>query len=277
MKASTSRPFPFALLGHWIASYALVWILLGAVIFIIQSVLSAFLHERDDIVRMLEMFEKAPFFKAFIGGDSLMPTNVLGIIAIGYQHPIVLTSLMINAVTIPTGLLTAQAEQGLMEHLLARPVTRSRIYFMVAGISYVSQAFLVCVLLFGTSIWTRYFDYGERIELGGFVDAAINLAAMSWAVVSISLLASVFFNERGRAVAVLVGFFVGSYLLHFSIMYLPGLKFLRFITIYNYCDPNKVLNAGGPVWTDLAVLGGITIVCLTSGWFIWRRRDLFAA
>ncbi len=277
MKASARRPFPFVLLRHWIASYVVVWILLAAVVFIVQTVLSAFLHERDDIVRMLEMFDEAPFFKTFIGGDSLMPTNVLGIIAIGYQHPSVLIVLMINAVTIPTGLLTAQAEQGLMEHLLARPVTRTRVYGMVAGIAYVSQAILICVLLLGTTIWTRYFDYGEHIELDGFVDAALNLAAMSWAVVSISLLAAVFFNERGRAVAVLVAFFVGSYLLHFSIMYLPGLKFLRFITIYNYCDPNRVLNAGGPIWSDLAVLGGITIACLTAGWQIWRRRDLFAA
>ena len=218
-----------------------------------------------------------PIFKSFIGGDELMPSNVTSIVAIGYQHPMVLTMLMINALTPTTGLLTAEAERGTMEHILARPITRTRVYALVAGITFVGQIGLVGVLFLGTAIWTRVFNYGEMIPLIGFFHVALNLAALAWAAAGLSLLAAVVFNERAKAIGVVVVYFVGSYLLDFSVVWLPSLEALHPWTLFSYCVPNGVLSAGVFPWRNVAVLLTIAGVSSIVGWLVWRKRDLYAA
>lgn len=272
------RPFPFGLLAHWALGYLPAWGLMALVIFLVQMVLAAVLHEREDIVNFLALIDQMPkIFKAFIGGDELMPSNILGIVAIGYQHPLILTMLMFNALGTPTALLTAQAERGTMELLLARPITRTRIYALAAGIALTGQVALVAVLLAGTALWTRVFDYGEIVPLAGFVHVAINLAAMACAATGMCLLAAAWFDERGRAIGVMVAYFVGSYLLDFASVWLPSLAWLQPLDLYYYCRPNAVLAAGAIPWGHVGVLAAAGSACALAGLWRWRTRDLYAA
>lgn len=273
-----SRPFPFRLALHWAGRYALIWLLLGGLISLVQAILSGFLHDRGDLVDMLKLLDKAPkIFRAFIGGDDLMPTNILSIVAIGYQHPTVLLSLMMNAVVVPTGLLTAQAERGTMEILLSRPITRSRVYAITVALSAISQVFLVGLVFLGTAVWTRFFDYGEEVPLLGFFHLALNLAALSLAVVGLALLVSAFSTERNKAIGILVGYLIGSYLLDFSAVWLPRLEAYHPFSLFYYCRANTVLNEGVFPLYNIGMLLGVGVVATFAGWFIWRRRDLFAA
>lgn len=251
---------------------------MGVVISIVQTVLAAVLHEREDIRQFLSMIDRMPkIFKAFIGGDQLGVTNVNSIVAIGYQHPLILTMLMINAVLVPTGLLTAQAERGTAELLLSRPITRSRVFWMTAALALASQAFLASLVFAGTAVWTRVFDYGEPIPLGPFFNVGINLIALAATAAAISMLAASWFNERTRAIGVLVAYFVASYLLDFAVVWLPQLEVIHPLTLYNYCRPNAVLAEDAIPVADVAVLGSIAIASLAGGWYIWRERDLYAA
>lgn len=272
------RPFPWRLLSHWFFNYLLIWSLLALLIFIVQLVLAFVLHDREDVSSFLKLLDKMPpIFKAFIGGDKLMAGNVQSIVAIGYQHPLVLTLLMINAATTPTGLLTAQVEKGTMEILLARPITRSRVYGLTALLSLGGQAGLVLVLFLGTATWTRVFDYGEQVPLGGFIKVSANLIFLACAVCSLSILAAVWFNERNRAIGLIVGYLVVSYLLDFAAAMLPRLDAFHPYSLFNYCRPLDVLRAGQVPLTHFTVLGSITLISLTLGWAIWRKRDLYAA
>ncbi len=272
------RPFPFGLALHWTGRYVPIWLLLATVIFIVQTVLAAVLHERSEISSFLRMMDKMPkIFKAFIGGDDLMPSNILSIVAIGYQHPLILTSLMINAVLIPSGLLTAETERGTMELLLARPITRSRVYVLTACISGISQLALVSIVLAGTAIWTRYFDYGESIPLDGFLHVTLHLMALGLAVIGLSMATAAWFNERGKAIGIVVGYLVGSYLMDFSAVWLPSLKALHPYTLFYYCRPNPILESGEINVRQIATLLIIAGVSLCLGAWRWRRRDLYAA
>lgn len=276
--ARPARPLPFRLALHWALRYAPVWLLLAAVIFIVQTVLAAVLHERGEIASFLRMMDKMPkIFKAFIGGDELMPSNILSIVAIGYQHPLILTSLMINAVLLPSGMLTAESERGTMELLLARPLTRTRVYFLAGLLTAASQLALVSVVFSGTAVWTRYFDYGEPIPLEGFVHVTIHLMALGLAVVGLSLAAATWFNERGKAIGIVVGYLVGSYLMDFSAVWLPSLKKIHPYTLFYYCRPNPILDAGEINLRQVATLLTVAALATAFGWWRWRRRDLYAA
>ncbi|MBI3735951.1 ABC transporter permease subunit [Candidatus Sumerlaeota bacterium] len=272
------RPFPWPLLLHWSLQYLFIWCFLALIIFIVQTVLSYMLHDREDVMNFLKVIDRAPkFFKALIGGDELMPGNVNGVVAIGYQHPLVLIVLMINAVTTPTGLLTAEADRGTMELLLARPITRGRVFAIAAGITFVGQAALVAVLFLGTVIWTRVFDYGTKVDLWLFFLVSVNVTAIALAVAGISILVAVFFNERPRAIGVVVGYLVVSYLLNFTAVFLPRMRAIHPYTLFYYCIPNGVLRAGALPWGHVTLLLSIAFATTLAGFFIWRRKDLAAA
>lgn len=278
MTGPSPRPLPWRLALNWIGRYVPIWALLATVIFIVQTVLAAVLHERGEIASFLRMMDKMPkIFKAFIGGDDLMPTNVLSIVAIGYQHPLILTSLMINAVIVPSGLLTAESERGTMELLLARPITRTRVFVLTALVAGASQLALVSVVFAGTAIWTRYFDYGEPIPLGGFARVTVHLMALGLAVVGLALATSAWLNERAKAIGLVVGYLVGSYLMDFSAVWLPSLKRIHPYTLFYYCRPNPILEAGEINARQVGTLLAVAAVAAGLGWWRWRRRDLYAA
>jgi ABC-type transport system involved in multi-copper enzyme maturation permease subunit len=180
-------------------------------------------------------------------------------------------------VTTPSGLLTAEAERGTMELLLARPITRFRIYLLAAIIPILGQAALVGVIFSGTVIWTRFFDYGQEVELLPFALVSINIALSACAVVGISLLAAAYFNERGRAIGVVVGYLVASYLADFSAVWWPRMAAVHPWTIFYYSVPNRVLRAEALSPRDVAVLGTVLVVTAVAGFLIWRRKDLAAA
>jgi ABC-type transport system involved in multi-copper enzyme maturation permease subunit len=272
------RPFPWPLLFHWTGRYLPVWFGLALIIFIVQTVLAAMLHDREDVRAFLQLLDRAPkIFKAFLGGNELMPGNITGIVAIGYQHPLVLIVLMINAAVPPTGLLTAEAERGTMEHLLARPITRSRVFWLAALIPMAGMIGLVGVIFGSTALWTRVFDFGQEVPLRPFFMVSVNMIVITWAVTGISVLAGVVFNERNRALGSVVAYLVVSYLLDFSAVWWPRIAAVHPWTLFYYCIPNKILRAGAPAPLDLIVLGSVTALSLALALRLWRRKDLCAA
>lgn len=272
-------PIPWALVRFWAARYFPMWCLLAAVIFIVQTVLSAMLHERENLVQFLKMLDMGPakIFKTLIGGDELMPGNILGIVAIGYQHPLILICMMISSGAMPTGMLTSEAERGTMEILLSRSLTRRQVFWTAAVLSVLYQVALVAVIFLGTAVWTRFFDYGEAIPLAPFARATINRAALSATTVALSLLCSVFFSDRGTALGVLIGYLVLTYLLQFAASLWSKVAFLKPWTLFNYCVPNAVIRNNAIPWDDMAVLGTVFAISIGLAFFIWNRKDIAAA
>jgi len=277
MSAHPRRPFPWSVLFHWAGRYLPIWFFLSLIIFIVQTVLSYMLHDREDLKNFLRLLDTAPkFFKALIGGDELMPGNTNGIVAIGYQHPLVLLMLMTNAVTTTTGLLTAEADRGTMELMLSRPITRGRVFMLTIILAVLSQIVLVAALFSGTAVWTRVFDYGESVDLSLFLKVSVNVVALAIAVVGISTLSAVWFSERNHAIGAVVAYLVISYLMNFAVVFVPRFKFVQNYTLFTYCNPNGVLRDGLSRW-DLSLLGGIALATLAAAFIIWRRKDIQAA
>lgn len=273
-----SRPIPYRLVVALGRRYLPAWGLLGLVVFLVQSVLAAMLHDRDDLRIFLNMLDRLPgFFKALIGGDDLMSGSVSSVVAIGYQHPLVLVCLLVSASMVATGTLAHEVERGTMELLLARPVTRGRVHAIAVFLTVLGQTALVSILPVATTIWTNVFDYGQPVPLVPFFRLALNLWALQMTVAGIAILASSWFDETARALSVVIGFLVSTYLLHFSAIFWPRLGFVRPFTPFSYYQPNAVLKAGAIPWGDVAALVGAGATCMLLGAYVWRRKDLPAA
>ena len=92
-----------------------MWCAFALVIFLMQMAICGIIHDNERVKVMLKMIDMMPsILKTALGGESLRVGNVSGLIAIGYNHPLVLLSYMFFAVSVPTGWLTGESQSGAM-------------------------------------------------------------------------------------------------------------------------------------------------------------------
>jgi len=267
--------FPFTLLRFWFRRILWLWFLVGFFIFIMQIVECGIAQDNERIRLMLDLFEKMPgFMKNVIGGEILEVGNITGFIAIGYQHPLVLTSYMIFAVCVPTGLLAGHVQSGTMELILSRSVTKNQVYVCTCILTLVGMLALVVLMFFGTVVGINVCSFDQEISLWPFFRAAIVCGLLSGSAAGVSLFAAASFHSRGKAVGLAMSFFIVSYFIDLIAEWWPRAEFLGPSSIFYYVDPSKILF--GTTWPirDMCVLGSILIVTVIAGGIIWNRRDL---
>jgi ABC-2 type transport system permease protein len=221
------------------------------------------------------LFDKIPgFMKNAIGGDILQVGNITGFIAIGYQHPLVLTSYMVFAVCVSTGLLAGHVQSGTMELILSRSVMKNQVYLCACILTLVGMLALVMVMFAGTVVGINICDFKQEISLWPFFRASIFGGLLSGAAAGVSLLAAATFHSRGNAVGLAMAFFIVHYFIDLIAGWWPPAKFLGPISLFHYVSPSKILfDSAWPI-RDMCVLSSVLIVAVVAGGIIWNRRDL---
>jgi ABC-2 type transport system permease protein len=270
---SHRTPFPVSLLRFWFLRTLPVWCGTALVIFLMQLAVCGIVHDNQNVRQFLQFIDMLPsIVKTALGGEMLQVGNTPGLIAIGYNHPLVLFLYMFFAVAIPTGLLTGEVQRGTMELILSRPATRMQVYICAAILTIAGMFALVLVMFLGTVTATRIYDFGEPINLGLFFRIAINGGLLASAVGAISLLSASVFRRRNTAVGAPVAFLVLNYFIYIIGQWWPRMKFLEPATLFHYVDGPK-LYRGWPL-DDISVLIALLIVATAAGAVIWNRRDL---
>ncbi|MHC4212115.1 MAG: ABC transporter permease subunit [Planctomycetota bacterium] len=275
MKKTTRVSFPFTLLRFWFWRILWLWLLVGFFIFIIQLIECSIARDNDMVRLILNMFDKMPgFMKNAIGGEILQVGNTTGFIAIGYQHPLVLTCYMIFAVCVPTGLLAGHVQSGTMELILSRSVTKSQVYICACILTFVGMLALVVVMFLGTVTGINICKLEDVVSLRPFIRASIVGGLLSGTAAGVSLLASATFRNRGRAVGLAIAYFIINYFVGLISQWWPRARFLGPFSIFHYIDIPKILSDTAWPVRDMCVLGSILIVTVIAGGIIWNRRDL---
>jgi len=271
----TRVSFPFVLLRFWFWRILWLWLLVGFFIFIIQIIECGIAQDNEKVKLILNLFEKMPgFMKNAIGGDILEVGNVTGFIAIGYQHPLVLTSYMIFAVCVSTGLLAGHVQSGTMELILSRSVTKNQVYICTCILTLVGMLALVMVMFAGTVVGINICDFEKKISLWPFFRASIVGGLLSGAAAGVSLLAAALFRSRGKAVGLAMAFFIVNYFVDLIAEWWPPAKFLGPISLFYYVNPSKILfNSAWPI-RDMCILSSVFAIAVVAGGIIWHRRDL---
>ncbi len=275
MKKKSRVSFPLALLRFWLWRILWLWLLVGFFIFIIQVIECSIAQDNEKVKLMLDLFEKMPgFIKNAVGGEILEVGNITGFIAIGYQHPLVLTLFMIFAVCVPTGLLAGHVQSGTMELILSRSVTKNQVYVCACILTLVGMLALVVFMFFGTVVGINVCSFDQEVSLWPFFRAAIVGGLLSGTAAGVSLLAAAVFRNRGRAVGLAMAFFIVNYFIDLIAEWWPRAKFLGPSSIFYYVDPPKILL--GTTWPirDMCVLSSVLVITVIAGGIIWHRRDL---
>ena len=270
------RPeFPVRLLLFWIRRCLLGWLLIATVIFSFQVAVCAMVHDNENVQALLSLLKVLPsFIQNMLGGARLMGGDVVALISIGYLHPLVLILFMVYAVATPTGLLVGEIQQGSMEMILGRAVSKSQVYWC-AVLPTIGGMFLLTQCMFlGTVAGTSLFDFGERIPLDGFYRLCINAGMLAITVSTIALFVSSWCGDRTFAVTITVTYLVFDYFLSIVSMWWPPMESFRKLSLFNYVNgPGIFRDQAWPV-VEMLVLTAVSVTMIGAGWIIWTRRDL---
>ncbi len=268
-------PFPWPLLRFWWLRILPVWCGMALIIFLMQLAVCGIIHDNESVKSMLKFIDRLPsILKAALGGETLQMDNLSGLIAIGYNHPLVLILYMLFAVGVPTGLLTGEVQSGSMELILSRVVTKTQVYLCAGLITLGGMFALVIVMFLGTVAATLVYDFVEPIGLYCFFQAALNGGLLASAIGAIALLSAAACRNRARAVGLAVVYIVTSYFIAILVDWWPRMKWLGPTTLFHYVNTNKIfVQRSWPV-SDMCVLIAVLVTAAVAGGIVWQRRDL---
>jgi len=274
MNANRRTPFPWTLLRFWTLRILPAWFLIALMIFLFQLAVCGIVHDNQRVKAMLQYIDMLPdFIKAFFGGDALQYGNIAGLIAIGYQEPLVLLLYMLFAVGVPTALLAGEVQRGTMELILSRQTTKTHVYICAGLITIIGMYALVVVMFLGTVVSTNLYEFDQQVPLYSFFKLAVNGGILASAAGGIALLAATCFR-RGMAVSLTVTYLVINYFIMIITQWWPRMKWLDPVTIFNYVDGAKIFNESAWPLSDMCVLLSILLVSAVLGGVVWWRRDL---
>ncbi len=274
MKADRHVGFPWPLLRFWALRILPVWGFIALIIFLFQIAICGIVHDNESVKTFLQFLDVLPsFFKALLGGESLRVGNIAGLIAIGYQHPLVLTLYMLFAVGVPTGLLAGEVQRGTMELILSRDATKTHVYVCAGLITVTGMFALVLVMFLATVAATNLYKFSQAVPLYFFFKLAVVGGMLASAVGGIALLAAACFN-RGTAVVLTVAYLVVNYFVSIIAEWWPRMKFLEPTTIFHYVHGAEIFTESAWPLGDMGVLLSILAVSAVLGGVIWSRRDL---
>ena len=274
MENKQRTSFPLPLLQFWTFRILPAWGFIALIIFLFQIAICGIVHDNESVKTFLQFIDMLPsFIKSILGGEALQLGNVSGLIAIGYQHPMVMTLYMLYAVGVPTALLAGEVQKGTMELILSRQATKTHVYICAGLITVTGMFALVMVMFTGTVAATSIYDFGQAIPLYSFFKIAIIGGTLASAVGGISLLSAACFS-RGTAVGLTVAYLAVNYFVSIIADWWPRMKWLSPATIFHYVHGPEIFN--GSEWPvgDLCVLISLLVVSALLGGVIWSRRDL---
>jgi ABC-2 type transport system permease protein len=274
MSKMTRPPFPFPLLQVWFRRVLPAWFGIGLMIFLMQIAVAGIMHDNASVKAFLGMLEYLPsIVKTALGGDMLESGSMPALLTVGYQHPFVMFLIMLYAVGVPAGLLTAEVQRGTMELVLSRPTTKTQVYLCAVVLTITGILGLFGVMFLGTVVAVNLYHFAEPIPLDLFFRIAVNGGLLASAFAAFALLSAASFRRLYAAVGVSVAFLTLNYFVAIIAQWWPGLERLSRMTLF-YLIYYSNLWEGWPA-RNLTILAGILVVTTVVGGLIWRRRDLF--
>lgn len=216
------------------------------------------------------MSQKVPgFVRAFMGTtDFSAPAGYVNAIVYTLLGPL----LVILAATFAGARAVAgDEEDGMLDVLVAYPVSRVRLLAERAGALAVSNAWLGFVVWAVVSAAATANDMG--IGLGRIAAASTGLALLGLVFGLVAMTVGAFTGRRALSLGLTAAVALMSYLLNNLAPLLGDLKWLRQVSLFHYYLGGDALRAGFD-WSRLAVLAALAAGLLLLSMWGFGRRDV---
>lgn len=208
----------------------------------------------------------------FGGGDVF---TLSGSIALGAIHPISLILNCVFAVGFATSAVAGERQRGTLEVLLARPLSRRRLYLtlLVATLTFVAVALLAT--LAGAVVGSVLAGVSDELEMSRLPILWLNGFLLFGSISAIGLAASVSFDRLTPALGVAVAVVVVMYFLDVLGTFWPDAQGLQPYSLFHYFTPKQILE-GVVSELDFVLLAAVAVVAVIWALVVFPRRDLAA-
>jgi ABC-2 type transport system permease protein len=208
----------------------------------------------------------------FGGGDVF---SLAGAIAVGYIHPIAIILVSIFAIGFGATAVAGERQRGTLEVLLARPLSRRRVYMttLVAVLVFVGSVLLAAQL--GTLLGASLVGVAGELHVDRLPVLWLNGMFLWGSIAAIALAASVSFDRLTPALGLTVAIVVISYFVYVLASLWPDAKGLEPYSIFNYLHSRDILNGTIDPFA-FALLGLVGAAAIGWALIVFPRRDLAA-
>jgi hypothetical protein len=191
-----------------------------------------------------------------------------------WVHPIVLALVWAHEIVLCTRWPAGEIDRGTIDILLGLPASRRAVYFCESVVWLGSGALILSMGLLGHRMATPAMPPEMRPGLPRAMLVEVNLYCVYLAVGGIAFLVSALSDRRGRAMAIVFGIVLGSFLLNFLSQFWPPAKQIAFLGVMQYYQPAQILQSGTPPLRDIAVLLSVGASAWLLGGEIVCRRSI---
>ena len=224
------------------------------------------------------MLLQMPFLSEFLG--ALLGLQIEGEItarllaAVVWVHPVVLAILWAHAILVCTRFPVAEIDRGTIDVLLSLPVSRRAIYLCETIGWLASGLILLTAGGVGYAIGSQAMEAANRPELDVVVLTLFNLLCVYLAVGGLAFLVSSLSERRGRAVSVVFGLVLASFLISFLAQYWEPAQHFAFLSLLDYYRPAAILRSGAVPTSDIVALLAVAGGSWIAGCEITARRSI---
>jgi hypothetical protein len=258
--------FRFVLWRHRLAFIA-SWVVPVLIAVVAGLVYPTYAADREALTRVLKLFSK------FFSEDVVDMMSPVGFLLIPFQHPLTLLMLAITAAVAPIALPAGDRGRGLLDLMLATPLSRRAL----------ARTVLVVILLGGATFgWAPYLGVWIAAWLSGYTAdipfdkcaiVALNAGALVVALGTSALFCSATAEDGGSATTRFVGFVVVTLAVDVISRFWRQGRWLRWTSLLGYYHPHDLVAERVSPWLTIGVLLGFSaIVYLATERIIQTRR-----
>jgi ABC-2 type transport system permease protein len=236
--------------------------------------LMPFLYSQfSDIIRDLANSGAFPEELLNFGSGSLF--TLPGTITLGLQHPMAIAMLAIFAVGAASTAVAGERMSGTLEVLLARPISRTTLYWsLLVALLIASLVALLAILagMLGGAAATGLID---DIDASAMPLVVLNGFGLWAAFTTFSLAASVTFDRPGPAIGVSLAWLLIHYFLEILGSLWTDVAWSQEYSLLHHFNPGEILSGRfDPV--DLAIVFAAAILPVAYALYVFPQRDLAA-
>jgi ABC-2 type transport system permease protein len=208
-----------------------------------------------------------------IGGGSVFTLG--GSVALSFIHPVSIALVAVLVIGHPIAALSGERQRGTLEVLLARPISRRRVYATALVATVVIVVVALAASLGGVIAGATLFDVSDELRLDRLVVAWANAVLLFATLGAIALAISGSFDRVAPALGLTLAFLMVSYVVELLGALWPEMAGWRPWSLFHYFQPAAIM-AGDFEPADLAVLAAVAATSVAWGLWIFPRRDLAA-
>ncbi len=212
-----------------------------------------------------------PIYQALLGQMGLMDITTWQGIFYMYVGICLEWAIVFIAILIPARIVAGEVDKNTLDVTLSYPIPRWR-YLLEKFMVYLTYSLLYPAFVYVMAVVSTN-SLGETMDMTVLSHSMIGFWLWLFALGALSLLCGTLFLDSNRALGASGALILAQYVMT-RFGNLGNLSFLTDYTVFSYLSTAGILQNGGMIMSDLAVVVGVGVVALAAALYVFQMREL---